>query len=135
MTQGVQTSNASVQSAEERWYEDTQELDRIRESPPPLPARVQPQHNTQVKQRKENGEVLSMAKKWEDRNYVKRWDGERRDDSNDKVQKRWSPNYQGKKWNSETENHHMKVQSSHSLPINHGGFSLPVNGNGSASVR
>lgn len=119
--QGGVTSNASVQSAEERWYEDTPELDHIRESPPPLPARLQMQHN-QNNTRKENGDVLSMAKKWENGNYVKRWEGERKHDDG---QKRWSPTYQGKKW-SENENHHPKVQSSHSLPINHGNFSLPA---------
>lgn len=123
-------SSASVQSGEERWYEDTPELDHIRESPPPLPARLQmqqlQQHN-QAKQRKENGDVLSMAKKWEDRNYVKRWEGERKSEEIiDKSQKRWSPTYQAKKWTVENENHHMKVQSSHSLPLNHGNFSLPV---------
>lgn len=114
--QGGATSNASVQSAEERWYEDNPELDHPRESPPPLPARLQMQ---QQNPRKENGEVLSMAKKWENGNYVKRWEGAR------EGQKRWSPTYQGKKW-TENENHHAKVQSSHSLPINHGNFSLPA---------
>lgn len=93
---------------------------QMRESPPPLPARLQSQL---AKQRKENGEVLMMAKKWEDKSLR---DG-------DKIQKIWTP--QAKKWPVEIENAHTKIQTSHSLPPNHGGFSLPAGTANSSTGR
>lgn len=112
----------SLQPSEDRWYEDPLDPDHLRESPPPLPARLQSQL---TKQRKENGEILTMAKKWKDRNH--------REGNGDKVQKERVT--QGKKWPVEGDNLHAKVQTSHSLPLNHAGFSLPVATSNGSSAR
>ena len=105
-------------NTDERWYEDSLDMGQVRNLPPPLPARHQSQSGIQ---RKENDEVLIMAKKWEEKNY--------RDNNGDKPQKLWVSH--GKKWSPDSENIHTKVQTSHSLPMNHGGYSLPIASNSS----
>ncbi|KAK6640177.1 hypothetical protein RUM44_011863 [Polyplax serrata] len=116
-----QTSTTRLPAGDGHWYEESLDVDsQMRESPPPLPARLQSQL---AKQRKENGEVLMMAKKWEDKSLR---DG-------DKIQKIWTP--QAKKWPVEIENAHTKIQTSHSLPPNHGGFSLPAGTANSSTGR
>lgn len=106
------SATCSYQSGDDRWYEDSSEIDQVRDSPPPLPMRLQ-QLN---KQKKENSEVMILAKKWEDRNL--------KDLSGEKVQKNWSG--QGKKWTHESDSSHTKIQSSNSFPLTYASFTAPV---------